>query len=521
MVFGFIPTRFCTRNLNSAFVLSCLLCCMLTKPVNAQGINDGADIAIVKSDQSAESLVTVVQSPGDTSINWAQPIGVSSQSKFLFGNFNGAGADDIAAIFFDPNGDSLALITESPGHVSGLPWTLPLASGIVSEYLSGDFDNDGISDIAAIYADTPGTADSIRAKITYGPTGARQAVWNDIGTGIHAAFQGADANGDGIDDIIGIYVTQSGELRARIALGPNGAQAPSEWTLAPASVLTQIGTFSAALTGDYNKDGSFDAALIYMDAQGNARARILNGPQGATNPADWTLGSGLASFFLSADFNNDGFYDIAKIIVDTDPLTGNPQGLSKAMLYLGPAGTAVLTWNLGLGVVSTFLSGNFAPSAIPPTPLPTATPTATNTPTATFTSTPTATFTSTPTGTPTASPTAISTFTPVPPATPTFTPTPPQCKPGEIVDSCGVCNGNGTSCHCSRFIDNSAALNDMDNASLKLRDATLRALRTSARLLKENGKFTESRREKLGRLTREGRATDLKNRELISARPWE
>ncbi len=193
------------------------------------------------------------------------------------------------------------------------------SGALVYYFMRGDYNGDGAADIAAFYtADEPVNPDKVLAKITFGPLGATQTTtpsasprstddWN-LGTARQSAFVAGDFIGhDRRDDLAIIEKNNSGSYIARFI------QAPSGNTVAGVSWNLGAGTPRAFRAGDFNGDGITDLAGIFVANSGDYSARFINGATGLLSSTTWNLTSQQFSQFLVGDFDNDSRTDIAGI----------------------------------------------------------------------------------------------------------------------------------------------------------------------------------------------------------------
>ncbi|MDP5317328.1 FG-GAP-like repeat-containing protein [Streptomyces poriferorum] len=189
---------------------------------------------------------------------------------------------------------------------------------------TGDFNGDGIGDVATLYNYTDG-GDPHVALLTW--LGKGDGTFNDplasweVKSGWyfeHMTINAGDFNGDGRDDVSVWYdYTDGTDKIFTFTTKPGGGfNAPAAAYQAPA------GWYNAAkmkfATGDYNADGRDDIAVFYGYPDG--KVKLLTFPSAAdgtfTEPTKdgWESATGWsfdrASIF-SGDFNGDGRDDIA------------------------------------------------------------------------------------------------------------------------------------------------------------------------------------------------------------------
>jgi hypothetical protein len=230
--------------------------------------------------------------------------------------------------------------------------------------VTGDFNNDGFTDLAAgvLFEDVGAAPDAGGVEVLYGSAGGLQAVspddqlWTQDSAGVKgvaqesdnfgSALAAGDFNGDGFADLgIGVPFEDVGTAAdagsANILYGSAaGLQATSPddqlWNQNSSSVFDSAepsDQFGAALAaGDFNSDGFDDMAfgVPFEDVAAITDAgatNVLYGQAGglqAASPNDqfWNqdsasvqddaeTGDGFGFSLGSGDFNNDGFSDLA------------------------------------------------------------------------------------------------------------------------------------------------------------------------------------------------------------------
>jgi sugar lactone lactonase YvrE len=165
-------------------------------------------------------------------------------------------------------------------------------------FILGDFNNDGIPDVAAIDAVLYGASNTITIFLgngdgTFTVAGTSPAIGYNP-----TAIATADINGDGNADLIVVQQGSSTSSNAQVVvfLG-NG-----EGTFAEASSTTSISSPVTTITPtDINNDGNIDLVL------GNGATILLGNGDGTFTVVPGPAGQGSVSV---ADVNNDGFPDL-------------------------------------------------------------------------------------------------------------------------------------------------------------------------------------------------------------------
>ena len=210
----------------------------------------------------------------------------------------------------------------TPGLTTATFGNVPNPSAVVT----GDFNQDGIPDIAAAAAG--GNEAAVMLGIGGGlftpavmyPTGQKPA-----------AIAAADLNRDGILDLV---TADGGSNGISVLLGKG------DGTFQAAVAIT-VGTNPAAVViGDFNNDGFSDIAVANADSN---NLSILMGNGDGTFAAPVTVGAGTSPRSLAVrDFNNDGVLDLAVANYTSNDLwilLGNGDGTFR-QAYTYPAGNA-------------------------------------------------------------------------------------------------------------------------------------------------------------------------------------
>lgn len=178
---------------------------------------------------------------------------------------------------------------------------LAVANQLVAGTVSGDFNNDGISDLAGRDAEGRwwvGLANNTDTTLAYSIFG----IWNP--TAVWLDVMAADVNGDGIDDVVSR--TSGGIWWAGISNGTsftNQRMGTQQW--APIA-------WADVMSGDFNGDGRDDvigrapsgAWWAGISVPGASGPQFINRYMGSWNPnAGW-------QDVMTADFTGDGISDL-------------------------------------------------------------------------------------------------------------------------------------------------------------------------------------------------------------------
>ncbi|MFH8224621.1 FG-GAP-like repeat-containing protein [Streptomyces sp. NPDC018057] len=284
-----------------------------TGDFNGDGIGDVAVLRSYDSNHTIR-LFTALGKPdgtlGTASPSWtSQPNNWSLQHMILqAGDFNGDGRDDLMAWYDYADGhDTLFTFTTDVRGGFNVPFpSLNLLAGVWetsrSKFVTGDFDGDGRDDLGALYGYADGslkmhtlrttpTGGFTASVVSWGSTIARWGDWHR--TYVHPG----DFNGDGIDDVTAWYDYADGHdaLHTLISTGTRGGEfatptqgwesAAGNWSYSQMKIVT----------GDYDGDGRDDLGAVYGYADGSVRMFTWTATApGGFNPAipGWSTATG-------------------------------------------------------------------------------------------------------------------------------------------------------------------------------------------------------------------------------------
>ncbi len=229
--------------------------------------------------------------------NWAVGTGWTP----LIGDFNGDGKDDVVAWYPERGDWQVALFDGLQLKPSATSWLYSWAVGNEWVPFVGDFNGDGMDDIAIWYPNTGEWQVALSNGIRFIPNNVWLKPW---AVGANWVPLIGDFNGDGIDDIVA-WNPQNGEWQVALSNGskfiPDIGNGDYSW-LKPWAV----GTNWTPLVGDFDGNGISDILVVDV-AQGNWQVALSTGskfvPDGHTL-RPWCADPEMEPFV--GDFSGDG-----------------------------------------------------------------------------------------------------------------------------------------------------------------------------------------------------------------------
>ncbi|HKO55978.1 MAG TPA: VCBS repeat-containing protein [Thermoanaerobaculia bacterium] len=234
--------------------------------------------------------------------------------KWLSGDFDGDGSSDIVAIWNDAGFNTLTVrLREGKPPRSQEHWLQKRGSWDRSaKWVAGDFDGDGLTDIASISNDF-GFA-TITVYRSAGTHFEEPFVWarRDGGWGDSISWVAGDFNGDGLADIVATWDNGGANtLTVRLSTG-SSFLTQQHWAI-------KAGGWAAStkwLAGDFDGDGFTDIAAAWNDAGAATIAVYLSTGVDFAHWTQWKIrdgGWGDDVKWVAGDFNSDGLSDLAAI----------------------------------------------------------------------------------------------------------------------------------------------------------------------------------------------------------------
>ena len=280
-----------------------------------------------------------VESRLDDIAPWVQQVrALPGESQVASGDFNEDGKEDIAA-FYDngtsPEGKNRSSLFAfySTGTGFSAPknvWSTPGGfTWAKSKVTSGDYDGDGKDDIGVFYDSGSSDSGAVSSLYTFTSTGtgfkAPRKTWTTPGgfTWSVSKVTSGDYNGDGKDDVAVLYdsgPSDNGRISSLYTFTSNGTDFDN-----PRKTWTTPGGFtwsaSKVTSGDYNKDGKDDVAVLYNGGKSDDGKFISSlytfnstGSAFADPDKTWTSSGSFnwnSCKLTSGDYSGDGRDDIA------------------------------------------------------------------------------------------------------------------------------------------------------------------------------------------------------------------
>ncbi|BBD66720.1 hypothetical protein NIES4072_60060 [Nostoc commune NIES-4072] len=235
--------------------------------------------------------------------------------KWLVGNFNADGKDDLVNVFNDGGGLASIDTHLSNGESFGIQRWATGQGGFwdTQKWLVGDFNADGKDDLVNVFND--GGLASIDTHLSNGESfGIQRWATGQGGFWDTQKWLVGDFNADGKDDLVNVF--NDGGLASIDTHLSNGESFDSQrWA-------TGQGGFwdtQKWLVGDFNADGKDDLVNVFNDGGGlaNIDIHLSNGESFAIQR--WATGQGGfgdTQKWLVGDFNADGKDDLVNVFND-------------------------------------------------------------------------------------------------------------------------------------------------------------------------------------------------------------
>jgi VCBS repeat protein len=242
--------------------------------------------------------------------------------RWLAGDFDGDGRADVIAIWNDGGQNTLTVRRSTGSGLVTEHWAIRQGPWVAStQWVAGDFDGDGLTDIAGIWNDS-GTA-TITVFRSTGKTFETRVDWakNDGGWADNIKWVAGDFDGDGLDDIAAIW-NDAGLNTLTVRRSTRSAFQTTHWRIRDGGWMDS----TKWVAGDFDGDGRCDIAGIWNDGGSPSFAVFRSTGLQFASHMQWRIRDGGwddSIQWVGGDFNADGFADIVAIWNDggTNTLT--------------------------------------------------------------------------------------------------------------------------------------------------------------------------------------------------------
>lgn len=247
-------------------------------------------------------------------VHWKEepaPGGWGDSVRWLSGDFDGDGVADLAAVWNDGGTNTLTVRRSTGSSFVASHWSHDGGWMDSTQWLAGDFDGDGLTDIAAVWNDNGMTTIAIyrSAGTHFEPHVAwavREGGWSDS-----VKWVAGDFDGDGLTDIAAIW-NDGGTNTITVRRSTGSSFRMSHWRTRDGGWMDS----TTWLAGDFDGNGRSDLAAVWNDGGEVSFAVYLStGLQFAAH-TQWKRrdgGWGDSVRWVSGDFDGDGLTDIAAI----------------------------------------------------------------------------------------------------------------------------------------------------------------------------------------------------------------
>jgi hypothetical protein len=216
---------------------------------------DGAaDLAVTNE---SDNTVSIFLGNGDGSFAGKMDFAAGpSPGKLVAADFNGDGVSDLAIAGRAPGGSRISILLGN-GDGTFRAGNTVLTDDFPVSVTAGDFNGDGITDLAWVVGDTH-TKATVQVALGNGDGTFGPITTMPLGGFIGGSISNADVNGDGIADLVVVAAAltsdQSGDAAIFLGNGDGTFQSP---------IVFPAGFFSTSgIVADFNGDGLPDIAVI-------------------------------------------------------------------------------------------------------------------------------------------------------------------------------------------------------------------------------------------------------------------
>jgi hypothetical protein len=325
-----------------------------TGDFNGDGYQDVAVLYVYPDNKTFNLWVFPGSSSGLQSPEFQRQFSASdfwnySANKFVAGDFNGDGVDDLVSFMNNPyggvtmitiNGSKGSMLSAYPTFAynpsvykaaeTGWRW-----DGLDVVRQTGDFNGDGYQDVAVLYVYPdnktfnlwvfPGSSSGLQS-----PEFQRQFSASDFWNYSANKFVAGDFNGDGVDDLVSFMnnpyggvtmITINGSKGSMLSAYPTFAYNPSVYKAAETGWRWD-GLDVVRQTGDFNGDGYQDVAVLYVYPDNKTfNLWVFPGSSSGLQSPEFQRQFSASDFwnysankFVAGDFNGDGVDDLVSFM---------------------------------------------------------------------------------------------------------------------------------------------------------------------------------------------------------------
>ena len=211
---------------------------------------------------------------GATTLNLGEIFNANKVVATLSGDFNGDGIMDMAVLYNCGNGQVKIIVWLGTGigFSEGQVWYDSGVNGldialIKDRIVAGDFNGDGNTDIAVLY-DCGNTQTKVYVFESSG-TSLTKVLWHDSGTGningnnLTGRVVVGDFDGDGKDDIAGLYDYGSSTTGVLVWKSTGTQFGATSWYKSAVGNINASNLTGRVVAGDFDGDGKCDIAGLY------------------------------------------------------------------------------------------------------------------------------------------------------------------------------------------------------------------------------------------------------------------
>ncbi len=264
---------------------------------------------------AGQTTIAVYATDGQKFPGWRQWMvregGWGDDVKWMSGDFDGDGKSDIAAAWNNGGNNTLTLRRSTGSGFTHEHWLVSAGGWIpTTRWMSGDFNGDGKTDIAGVWNN--GGMASIAVFPSDGRKFAGWTQWSDRDGGWSDDIKWfpGDFNGDGKTDIAAAW-NNNGRVTITVRLSLGNRFSQVHWNVDAGRWFNS----AVFMAGDFNGDGRDDVAELWNEI-GTTSINVFRSTGAAFGPAvAWSTRDGgwseEAIRWIPGDFNGDGKTDIA------------------------------------------------------------------------------------------------------------------------------------------------------------------------------------------------------------------